>query len=72
VRRGAVSALWEVIAARAVAARGGHFQCEYGLCVGSCVACKQGKTNCCMNIKVMGVHVDGGLCASRISHLSMS
>jgi threonine dehydrogenase-like Zn-dependent dehydrogenase len=28
---------------------------------GSCVACKHGKTNCCMNIKVMGVHVDGGL-----------
>ena len=28
---------------------------------GSCIACKQGKTNCCMNIKVMGVHVDGGL-----------
>ena len=28
---------------------------------GSCIACKQGKTNCCMNIRVMGVHVDGGL-----------
>lgn len=26
---------------------------------GSCVACRQGKTNCCVNIQVLGVHRDG-------------
>lgn len=28
---------------------------------GNCVACKQGKTNCCTNIRVLGVHTDGGM-----------
>jgi 2-desacetyl-2-hydroxyethyl bacteriochlorophyllide A dehydrogenase len=28
---------------------------------GKCVACRQGKTNCCSNIKVLGVHADGGM-----------
>lgn len=27
---------------------------------GQCIACKQGRTNCCVNIKVFGVHIDGG------------
>ena len=31
------------------------------LSCGSCAACRQGKTNCCINISVLGVHVDGGL-----------
>jgi len=31
------------------------------LSCGSCVACRQGKTNCCVNIKVLGVHLDGAL-----------
>ncbi|MEM6963874.1 MAG: zinc-binding alcohol dehydrogenase family protein [Bacteroidota bacterium] len=26
-----------------------------------CVACRNGKTNCCTNIKVLGVHTDGGM-----------
>jgi 2-desacetyl-2-hydroxyethyl bacteriochlorophyllide A dehydrogenase len=26
-----------------------------------CVACKAGKSNCCQNIKVFGVHTDGGM-----------
>ncbi len=26
-----------------------------------CIACRNGKTNCCANIKVMGVHTDGGM-----------
>jgi 2-desacetyl-2-hydroxyethyl bacteriochlorophyllide A dehydrogenase len=26
-----------------------------------CVACRQGKTNCCADLKVCGVHVDGGM-----------
>ncbi len=28
---------------------------------GTCVACRQGKTNCCTNISVLGVHSDGGM-----------
>lgn len=28
---------------------------------GQCYACKQGKTNCCVNLQVAGVHVDGGM-----------
>ncbi len=28
---------------------------------GACLACRSGKTNCCTEMKVMGVHVDGGM-----------
>ncbi|MFO7256622.1 MAG: zinc-binding alcohol dehydrogenase family protein [Bacteroidota bacterium] len=28
---------------------------------GHCVACRQGKTNCCADLKVCGVHIDGGM-----------
>lgn len=28
---------------------------------GSCVACRRGKPNCCVNMQVLGVHVDGGM-----------
>lgn len=28
---------------------------------GSCIACRQGRTNCCANLKVLGVHTDGGM-----------
>lgn len=28
---------------------------------GGCIACRQGKTNCCTSLKVTGVHVDGGM-----------
>ncbi|MCF7568847.1 zinc-binding alcohol dehydrogenase family protein [Sabulilitoribacter arenilitoris] len=28
---------------------------------GKCIACKSGKTNCCTNITVLGVHGDGGM-----------
>jgi 2-desacetyl-2-hydroxyethyl bacteriochlorophyllide A dehydrogenase len=27
---------------------------------GTCPACRAGKTNCCKNLKVLGVHIDGG------------
>ncbi len=27
---------------------------------GTCPACRSGKTNCCKNLKVLGVHIDGG------------
>ena len=28
---------------------------------GECRACRKGNTNCCANIKVIGVHIDGGM-----------
>jgi 2-desacetyl-2-hydroxyethyl bacteriochlorophyllide A dehydrogenase len=28
---------------------------------GRCVACRRGKTNCCTELKVLGVHIDGGM-----------
>ncbi|PZX48337.1 zinc-binding alcohol dehydrogenase family protein [Algoriphagus chordae] len=31
------------------------------LSCGHCVACVKGKTNCCTQIKVLGVHTDGGM-----------
>jgi 2-desacetyl-2-hydroxyethyl bacteriochlorophyllide A dehydrogenase len=32
------------------------------LSCGKCNSCVRGKTNCCSQLKVMGVHVDGGFC----------
>lgn len=29
---------------------------------GQCVACRRGRTNCCVRLEVLGVHVDGGMC----------
>ena len=31
------------------------------LSCGTCVACRKGKTNCCTNIAVLGIHTDGGM-----------
>jgi threonine dehydrogenase-like Zn-dependent dehydrogenase len=28
---------------------------------GKCIACRAGKTNCCTNLQVCGVHIDGGM-----------
>lgn len=28
---------------------------------GTCIACRRGKTNCCTQMQVLGVHVDGGM-----------
>jgi len=28
---------------------------------GTCIACRQGKSNCCVNMQVLGVHTDGGM-----------
>ncbi|MEM8523329.1 MAG: zinc-binding alcohol dehydrogenase family protein [Bacteroidota bacterium] len=28
---------------------------------GNCIACRNGKPNCCTNIRVLGVHTDGGM-----------
>ena len=32
------------------------------LSCGKCHACRRGRPNCCMRIRVLGVHIDGGLC----------
>lgn len=32
------------------------------LACGTCVACRKAKPNACVNIRVLGVHVDGGMC----------
>jgi 2-desacetyl-2-hydroxyethyl bacteriochlorophyllide A dehydrogenase len=32
------------------------------LACGACIACRRGKPNACTNIRVLGVHVDGGMC----------
>jgi 2-desacetyl-2-hydroxyethyl bacteriochlorophyllide A dehydrogenase len=32
------------------------------LSCGACVACRNGKPNCCVRIAVLGVHRDGGMC----------
>jgi 2-desacetyl-2-hydroxyethyl bacteriochlorophyllide A dehydrogenase len=29
---------------------------------GVCVACRRGRSNCCVRLKVLGVHIDGGMC----------
>lgn len=39
---------------------------------GSCVACRNGMTNCCIDLDVLGVHEDGGMCeymALPVDHL---
>ncbi|BCH14609.1 zinc-binding alcohol dehydrogenase family protein [Mesorhizobium sp. L-2-11] len=32
------------------------------LACGECIACRQGKPNCCVRIEVLGVHRDGAMC----------
>lgn len=32
------------------------------LACGTCIACRNGKPNCCASINVLGVHADGGMC----------
>jgi 2-desacetyl-2-hydroxyethyl bacteriochlorophyllide A dehydrogenase len=29
---------------------------------GICIGCRKGKPNCCARLKVLGVHIDGGMC----------
>lgn len=40
---------------------GDHCAVEPYLNCGSCIACAAGKTNCCVNLQVLGVHIDGGM-----------
>ncbi|MCR4281816.1 MAG: zinc-binding alcohol dehydrogenase family protein [Bauldia sp.] len=32
------------------------------LSCGVCIACRKGRPNCCVRLKVLGVHTDGGMC----------
>jgi 2-desacetyl-2-hydroxyethyl bacteriochlorophyllide A dehydrogenase len=32
------------------------------LACGTCIACRKGKPNCCVRVRVLGVHIDGGMC----------
>lgn len=32
------------------------------LSCGHCIACRKSKPNCCATLKVLGVHIDGGMC----------
>ena len=41
---------------------GDHCSVEPYLNCGHCHACKQGRTNCCETLEVLGVHRDGGMC----------
>jgi 2-desacetyl-2-hydroxyethyl bacteriochlorophyllide A dehydrogenase len=43
-----------------LAAGDGVYVMPYLSC-GKCVACRKGETNCCVNIRVLGVHSDGAL-----------
>lgn len=42
-------------------AAGDRCAVEPYLVCGRCVACRRGKTNCCVDLKCLGVHVDGGM-----------
>jgi 2-desacetyl-2-hydroxyethyl bacteriochlorophyllide A dehydrogenase len=41
--------------------RGQYCAVEPYLNCGACVACRQGKPNCCVKLSVLGVHIDGGM-----------
>jgi len=41
--------------------RGDRCSVEPYLNCGHCIACRRGKPNCCTELKVLGVHVDGGM-----------
>lgn len=43
-------------------AEGDRCAVEPYLNCGRCVACRQGKSNCCRELRVLGVHIDGGMC----------
>ncbi|MBT5832023.1 MAG: zinc-binding alcohol dehydrogenase family protein [Candidatus Latescibacteria bacterium] len=41
--------------------RGDHCAVEPYLNCGTCIACRHGKFNCCEDLEVLGVHIDGGM-----------
>jgi 2-desacetyl-2-hydroxyethyl bacteriochlorophyllide A dehydrogenase len=40
---------------------GDHCSVEPYLNCGHCIACRHGKSNCCISLQVLGVHTDGGM-----------
>ena len=42
-------------------AAGDHCAVNPYLACGECISCRQGKSNCCIQLKVLGVHTDGGM-----------
>jgi 2-desacetyl-2-hydroxyethyl bacteriochlorophyllide A dehydrogenase len=55
---------------------GDHCSVEPYLNCGHCIACRRDKSNCCVNLQVLGVHTDGGMreffvVSSRKLHRSM-
>jgi 2-desacetyl-2-hydroxyethyl bacteriochlorophyllide A dehydrogenase len=51
---------------RATGSAEGIRRCQYCavepyLNCGTCIACRQGKPNCCVKLSVLGVHIDGGM-----------
>jgi 2-desacetyl-2-hydroxyethyl bacteriochlorophyllide A dehydrogenase len=40
---------------------GDHCSVEPYINCGKCIACRRGKSNCCVNLQVLGVHIDGGM-----------
>src|SRR5579862_2819305 len=51
----------EVNAPEATIRAGDHCAVEPYLNCGECIACRRGKTNCCVKLEVLGVHTDGGM-----------
>jgi len=41
--------------------RGDKCAVEPYLNCGRCIACRRGRSNCCANLRVLGVHIDGGM-----------
>lgn len=40
---------------------GDYCSVEPYLSCGNCIACRRNKPNCCVNLQVLGVHIDGGM-----------
>ncbi|MGV7246112.1 alcohol dehydrogenase catalytic domain-containing protein, partial [Caballeronia sp. M23-90] len=56
-----LSGIVESAPAGARVAKGDQVYVMPYLACGKCIACRAKKPNCCMNIRVLGVHTDGGL-----------
>ncbi len=54
-----LSGIVEEAPAKGKLARGDAVYVMPYLSCGKCIACRQGRTNCCVNIQVLGVHRDG-------------
>jgi 2-desacetyl-2-hydroxyethyl bacteriochlorophyllide A dehydrogenase len=51
----------EVCASAQGLAKGDRCAVEPYLNCNNCIACRRGKPNCCVNMRVLGVHIDGGM-----------